>query len=87
LTITGEAASPSFYRLINRDPPSLVEASALTRVYATAGQARRAFKRQARRRTHFLERGRSLTILELFALNGPPDLEQNLVSTLAARLR
>jgi hypothetical protein len=133
LTITGEATSPSFYRIVSRDPPSLVQASAVTRVYATAGQAGRAFTHQARASTLrcelkdlesklpeikplsisglpsrvrafraaiefedglsanydliFLARGRSMTILGFFAVNGPPDLEQTLAMKLAARLR
>jgi hypothetical protein len=48
LTITGESTSPAFYQLNERDSPSIIEALGLTRVYATARQARRAFEHQAR---------------------------------------
>jgi hypothetical protein len=48
LTITGESTSPAFLRYDLGDPPSLVEALGLTRVYATATQARQAYAHQAR---------------------------------------
>jgi hypothetical protein len=49
LTITGESMSPAFvhYDLI-ADKPVLVQALSLSRVYATAAQARKAFAREAR---------------------------------------
>jgi hypothetical protein len=48
LTITGENTSPAFLHYDLGDPPSLVEALGLTRVYATATQAQQAFAHQAR---------------------------------------
>jgi hypothetical protein len=48
LTITGESASPGFYRYDLGDPPSLIQAIGLTRVYATTKQAQQAFAHQAR---------------------------------------
>jgi hypothetical protein len=48
LTITGESASPAFYRYDLGDPPSAIQAVGLTRVYATTKQAQQAFAHQAR---------------------------------------
>ena len=47
LTITGESTSPLFYEL-DQNKPSVAEIMGLTRVYATAAQARHAFEHQAR---------------------------------------
>jgi hypothetical protein len=51
LTITGESGSPDFGKYVLDDPPSLVDAVSLSRVYATGNQARRAFEHQARATT------------------------------------
>lgn len=51
LTITGESTSPAFLQYNLGDPPSLVEALGLTRVYASSKQARQAVAHQARTAT------------------------------------
>jgi hypothetical protein len=51
LRITGESTSPNFLRYDVGDSPSFAQASGLTRVYATNGQARQAFQQQARAST------------------------------------
>jgi hypothetical protein len=51
LTITGESRSPEFSKYGLDDPPSLVDAVSLSRVYAATSQARRAFDHQARAAT------------------------------------
>jgi hypothetical protein len=51
LTITGESTSPAFYQVNTEEPITIVQAIGLTRVYATAKQARQAFAHQARRST------------------------------------
>ena len=48
LTITGESVSPAFFQYDLADDPSIIQVIGLTRVYATAKQAQRAFAHQAR---------------------------------------
>jgi hypothetical protein len=132
LTITGESESPTFYDY-TLEPPSLAEATSLTRVYASVEQARQAFAREgrlplvrcvinaldagehsktkslklggvvARARAFrtafrqddltvnydvvFLQRGRSVTTLQLALLNAPAGFESGLVARVAARMR
>jgi hypothetical protein len=51
LTITGESTSPSFYQLDQGDSLSLIQTRGLTRIYASAKQARQALEHQARAST------------------------------------